>query len=82
MLDVRNQEWTQVLEHRSDVTLVGASSTAGGAWPRFAAGAVYHRPRRVEFGDRVVPVVDHLMIARIVVAAGLAMAMIWRLIRA
>jgi hypothetical protein len=81
MLEIRNQEWSHVMDAHSDVTLVGATSKASATWPRFAAGAVYHRPTRVEFGGIAVPVVDHLMMTRIVVAVLFAIAMIWRSIR-
>ena len=81
MFEVGNHEWTQPLESRPDVRLVAASAGIGGTGARFGLGAVYLRPRRVEAGATVVPIVDHLMLARLLVAAALACTLIWRLAR-
>lgn len=81
MFEVGDHEWAQALEHRPEVKLVAARAAIGGTGASSGLGAVYLRPRRVESGATMVPIVDHLMRARLLVAVALACTLIWRLAR-
>jgi hypothetical protein len=81
MFETRNQEWSQVVEAHPGVTLIGARASVGATGPGSAAGASYHRPKRVDVGDLSYPMPDHLMKTRIAVAAAIGCALIWRSIR-
>jgi hypothetical protein len=82
MLRVLNEDLVWGPHPPSGVTLVGAETALLVGGPGFSAGASYVRPVRVERpGDGPVPIRDHLMIARLAVAAMVLIATVWRVLR-
>jgi hypothetical protein len=64
-----------------DATLVGAETGLRFESRLLAGGASYSRPTRVVAGGVAVPIVDYLMIARLVAVALVLLATAWRLSR-
>jgi hypothetical protein len=80
MLRIVNDD--RALDAGSGVVLIGTDTALVGG-PGFARfGAAYARPTKVDRGTGVpIVIVDHVMVARVVTLALVALAMLWRLLR-